>query len=496
MFVNGAGSDLSLPEIANSLRFDGVDDYAIRSFSAGTSCEYKHTYSVWVKRSKLGVGDQMLLSVFPGSGYAAYLAFSAADTLILSVTDNSSTTLNQVSTAVFRDTSAWLHVQMAFDTQNASQTLRLRIWVNNQLVLNPTLASSPRSMIGLAGYSWQIGSYIGSYLFNGNMANACFVAGQSLTPSSFAYTDPNGQWRSLSKAALTAVVNGGGNLSWFLPFDNGSSTATLGNDAGTNALNWTLTNMVRDGSAGDCWSYDTPTNSYAVLNVLAPSASGITDGALASSTTAVQADFDALAMDSYWEVTAGGSAVTAGVISSAGSANTTTVTASKVFGFRLTAAGALDYKNITDAGSWTSIATGLTGQRFPYGTGAAATWNFGQVPVTGGAFDAAAGGYFKSAPPAGYRALCTKNLPAGSITMSGTFTGNTAADGPCVFLNGVPTGLTINGNAVTFGTHADKLANGFKVRTASTSFNLSGSNTFTVTSSGDKFKYANAQVNP
>jgi hypothetical protein len=133
--------------------------------------------------------------------------------------------------------------------------------------------------------------------------------------------------------------------------------------------------------------------------------------------------------------------------------------------------------------------TGLTGRFFPAyteGTNNSATTyscNFGQRP-------------FAYTAPSGFKALCTENLPEGTITTSGTFTGNANADGPLVYLNGVPTTMTINGNAVTFATHADKLANGFKLRTNSVSYNTSGSNTYSVSATGDKFKNARAQINP
>ena len=109
--------------------------------------------------------------------------------------------------------------------------------------------------------------------------------------------------------------------------------------------------------------------------------------------------------------------------------------------------------------------------------------NFGQQPFT-------------YTPPTGFVALNTYNLPAGTITTSGSFTGNINTDGPFVYLNGVPTAMTINGNAVTFGTNADKLSNGFKVRSSSSSYNASGSNTYSITTTGAKFKNANAQTNP
>jgi hypothetical protein len=87
-------------------------------------------------------------------------------------------------------------------------------------------------------------------------------------------------------------------------------------------------------------------------------------------------------------------------------------------------------------------------------------------------------------------------MSAGTVTTSGSFTGNADANGPFVFLNGVPTAMTINGNAITFGTHADKLANGFKVRSSSSSYNASGSNTYSVSTTGEVLKYEVAQPNP
>ncbi len=142
----------------------------------------------------------------------------------------------------------------------------------------------------------------------------------------------------------------------------------------------------------------------------------------------------------------------------------------------------------TNGSTWSTVATGLTTGAY-YAFFASITnartmfINFGQRP-------------FSYTVPTGYQALCTTNLPSTTITTSGTFTGNANANGPFVYLNGTPTAMTINGNAVTWGTHADKLANGFKIRTALTTYNSTGTNTYSVTTTGAPFKYALAQGNP
>ena len=97
----------------------------------------------------------------------------------------------------------------------------------------------------------------------------------------------------------------------------------------------------------------------------------------------------------------------------------------------------------------------------------AGTYNFGQSA------------WSDTGPTGSEKVLSTANLTDTTITTSGSFTGNASAGGPFIYLNGVPTAMTINGNSVTFATHADKLANGFKVRTSSSSYNASGSNSST-----------------
>jgi hypothetical protein len=162
---------------------------------------------------------------------------------------------------------------------------------------------------------------------------------------------------------------------------------------------------------------------------------------------------------------------------------------------------ALTNGNLTSAGATVSpTILPTSGTWYLERGGVALTW----TPPA--AFPAAAGDYnfgqrpFANTPTA--MTLCTANLPAGgSITMSGSFTGNANANGPFVWLGGTPEQMTINSNSVTWGTHADKTAGGFKIRTSSASYNAAGNNTYTVTVAGNLFggegiSPNNGQVNP
>ena len=459
----GFGSSGGL-QITNSVRLRAAASaYFSRTFGAPTT-QNTFTYSTWFKSAGTAV-RQVLLSNSTGTEQF-YIEITTG---IIKFFKNPTT---YSSTAVLRDPSAHMHIVM-----NSNGTT-LNVWVNNQLLL--TQAVVPASLNG-NGVIHYLGRDNSTNHADGVQSDPYWVDGQALTPSSFGETDSNGVW--VPKAYTGTYGTNGFHLDFKDAALTAGSNVGLGKDVSGNGNYWTTNNIsVTAGVTYDSM-VDTPTNNYATLNPIIASAANISYAALRSGTTAVQGTQEATAFaGAYWEVTAAGSAVTAGTISGTGTTNTTTVTANKVFGFRLTSGGALDYINITDAGSWTSITTGLSAQQFPYGITQAADWNFGQRPFIG---------------TASGKALCTANLPNGSVTTSGSFTGTLAADGPVVWLNGCPTAMTINGNAVTFGTHADKTAGGFKLRTASASYNNTGSNTYSVSTNAGRFNIPQtAQGNP
>jgi hypothetical protein len=130
-----------------------------------------------------------------------------------------------------------------------------------------------------------------------------------------------------------------------------------------------------------------------------------------------------------------------------------------------------------DIGAGTGfIYDGITGPVLPafgtYSASVGATFNFGAKGFT-------------YTPPTGFVALATQNLPAASYAtpLTGSFTGNASANGPMVYLGAAPdtSGTsTINGNTITWGTHARATANGFKIITSSASYNTSGANTYSI----------------
>lgn len=386
-------------DIQNSLRFRGAQ-YLSRTFGTPTS-NTSWAFSCWVKRGKFA-GTMPLL----GKDSAGMLGLESSDVIRFWTNAGG---VAASSSALYRDPASHGHFFVRSNGTN------IKGYWNNVEVISYTgtitnINSANAHVIGL----WSSG---GPFYLDGYLSRICFVdGGGTLTPSDFGYLNTEiNEWVSKSQSACKAVVDAGGTNSFMLDF----TTSTLGADLSSKGNTWTSSgHSTTAGTSCDWPCKDVPGNSYATLNPIYPSAANITNGNLSSGTTAVRATQKALDYDSKWEVTAGGSAVTAGVISSTGTTNTTTVTANKTFAFRLTAAGALDYKNVTDAGSWTSITTGLSGEQYPYGITAAATWNFGQIPLHASAtWQSSAGGYFYDTT-SGYKALCQANLPDPAILNS------------------------------------------------------------------------------
>ena len=445
--ISSSCSDSPLPEISNSLRFNGTN-YCLTKTLATPTNNTVWSFSCWLKKTSTGSIKHIFSSI---GTFGSAIAFTAADQLILVKNQGAAAT----STAVFRDPSAHMHLCVI------SNGTTVKGYINSTEVVSytgtiPDLNSAAVTRVGI--------DYAGGSLLDGYISNLCFIDGKAKTPSDFAYTDPNGQWRSLSGGQLKALASDGGTNSFFLDFSNGASTVTLGYDSSSKGNNWTLTNMVRNGSVDDCWSYDTPTNNFAVLNPLDPFVSGtlgtLTKGALTISAGGARAStiwVNDTSGKIYWEVTLPTIVSNFPTISIYEGISPASWNSTNIFSW-YTTDGQLNYNggyvDLTSSfilangdtamiafdcttgkiwlgknGTWLKSGSPSTGTNpaytfaspstprklGSYANGYVANFNFGQIPVTGGAFDAASGGYFRYTPPAGFKALCVKNLGTPSI---------------------------------------------------------------------------------
>ena len=261
--------------VTNSLRFDdGSSEYLHRTpSSSGSSTNW--TYSVWVKRSASISGDQRLLSNGNQQGSGSQdtgIIFMSDDTLRFDIYDNGTTRGNIDTKRTFRDLGAWYHFVFVWNsssstsTMNGSATDRMQIWVNGVQETEleghtgsaPTIpaqdANDPNT--NSTSYAMRIGTRATNQYFNGYIAEAVFLDGQSLGASSFGeFDEDSGIWKPKDVSGLTFGTNG-----FYLDFEDSSA---LGNDVSGNNNDFTVNNLTSIDQ-----STDTCTNNFATMNAL------------------------------------------------------------------------------------------------------------------------------------------------------------------------------------------------------------------------------------
>ena len=263
------GSGGSAYTILKSLRFRASASAYLNRTPASAGSQTTWTWSAWVKRGSLG-GTMSLFHAGASTANECMVMLDS-DSLRLYNDTSSTTNMNLVSTAVYRDPSAWYHFLVVYNSTQATSTNRVSMYVNGVQITSFSTSTYPAqnqtSYIN-SNIAHQLGERQPSadLIFDGYLAEVNFIDGQALTASSFGTYDTNGVWQPI-KYSGTYGTNG-----FYLPFTNTTSTATLGNDFSGNSNTWTVNNIsLTAGSTYDSMT-DSPTvtsatvANYAVLN--------------------------------------------------------------------------------------------------------------------------------------------------------------------------------------------------------------------------------------
>ena len=276
--------------IDRSIRLNSADSaYLSRPFAANGN-QTTWTWSGWVKFCDLS-GNTIF-----GEDGGTPNAFAWVDTdgtLAFQATDSGSNIIFRfVTTQVFRDFSAWYHFTFVFDSNNGTSTDRVRIYVNGTRITAFSVATYPSSgattCINVLNNAFNLGVHSGVYYLDGYLADAYFIDGQALDPTSFGEFDTNGVWQPIE------YTGSWGTNGFHLDFSDNSSAAALGYDAaGSN--DWTVNNISVTAGAGNDSLRDSPYNgdtandtglggqvpgNYATLNPLVTTAISLTNGNL------------------------------------------------------------------------------------------------------------------------------------------------------------------------------------------------------------------------
>jgi hypothetical protein len=238
--------------------------YLTRTLGTPTD-ENRWTYSFWTKISKTGDYSWFLQTGTNGSNNVDAIHINSANSTIRAYGYPGSQVWELITNAKYRDPSAWYHIVIAYNSDEATSSNRAKMWVNGvqqtsfSTEIYPSLGANS-GHINKSGSVYYIGSNIDANLFSEMlMTHLHFIDGTAYDASTFGETDATtGIWEPITEPSVTYGTNG-----FFLKFENSGSMGLDSSPNGNNlTVNGTLTQTV-----------DTPSNVFATMNPLDTSTS-------------------------------------------------------------------------------------------------------------------------------------------------------------------------------------------------------------------------------
>ena len=219
------------------------------------------TISTWIKRSKLSYNYNMFYTAGTyNSTQMSQLYFASDDKLYFGSWESNGNNNHYLETyRKFRDTNAWYHIVVAVDTTQATESNRVKIYING---VQETLNSSNNYPAQNHDYAFNstlvhnIGRRedLGSSYHEGYLSHVVMVDGTALAPTVFGETDStSGIWKFKSPSGVTWGTNG-----FHLKFEN---SGAMGTDSSGNSNTFTVNGNLKQ-------ALDTPSNVYATWNPL------------------------------------------------------------------------------------------------------------------------------------------------------------------------------------------------------------------------------------
>ena len=188
--------------------------YLYRTLGTTTNAN-KGTVSHWIKRSGLG-GDKGTFSAFENGGSSANRAFLNITSDTIYFYDQASSTEIQTN-RLFRDTSAWYHIVIAWDTTQGTSSNRIKIYVNGVQETSFSTANYPAQnatlQFNISGRRFGVGCTVSggnaASFWDGLISHFHFIDGTQYAASDFGSTDSTtGEWKINTSPSVTYGNNG------------------------------------------------------------------------------------------------------------------------------------------------------------------------------------------------------------------------------------------------------------------------------------------------
>ena len=251
----------------NCLRFND-DDTAYLSRTPG-SAGNRRTWTVsWWEKKAIPNNGYVYSQGTNGATNNIFIGPNASDgkLWVREITSGGGDVWGWKTDAYYRDPSAWYHFVVAVDTTQATSTDRVKVYINGvQQTLTAAGGGAPSLNLETELNNTTTG-YIGAWTTSGAykdgyLAEVYLIDGTALTPSSLGETDSTyGHWKPTAWSG-TYGTNG-----FHLQFEDSSS---IGNDSSGNDNDWTPTNLsAYDVMAGGSFDVGSGGNTFATLNGL------------------------------------------------------------------------------------------------------------------------------------------------------------------------------------------------------------------------------------
>jgi hypothetical protein len=216
---------------SRSLRFDNTrQTYLQRTFTTPTNLR-KWTWSGWIKLSTVGVQQPFMSRYSDGNNFYVYGITDEGRVFVYDIYNfGSYDDYGVISNARLKDTNAWYHIVISYDTTLSRALDRFRVYVNGVLIemvnfygeFTQNYDSYYMNVAGThrLGYNTDSGKS-----FEGYMTEINYVDGQGLDASSFGELDARtNEWKP---KRYTGTY---GNNGFYLKFSDNASVSSLGRD--------------------------------------------------------------------------------------------------------------------------------------------------------------------------------------------------------------------------------------------------------------------------
>jgi hypothetical protein len=206
-------------DLDQSLRFDDGSLSSLTRTPAAAGNTKKWTFSCWYKRGVQDGESHTLFSTDSAGDDFDYIRVQTDDSVYVAVRDGDSNyVLRLITNRKLRDSSAWYHIVVRFDsTAGTPDGVSNALYINGELQGGLAAAVTP-SQDDVTRFNAAVPHHIGqwdanaAYYLDGHLAEVNFVDGYSLSADYFGATGEHGEWEPIQYGGAYGT-NG-----FYLPF--------------------------------------------------------------------------------------------------------------------------------------------------------------------------------------------------------------------------------------------------------------------------------------